>query len=245
MHECCRADYGQACAYRYIIPYAVIRHFMEEFEMHGSFRGCCALGFRYQDMENKHLRESLKVTGMALNPTASYPFVQFHLEVMVMPTVLHRSTDATINLLVIFKHYIMATLQCNQHVYRGPATHLAHAACRDSPLSTCCTAVRVSFADARTAALQMSDSMSGSLVFKLEPLAPAAQVLRINDVVLAIEGVAVADDGTIEFRDEERVDFAFQVRGKHIGARGPSQAGDLWCVSCLSSLGMVPEAEKS
>ncbi len=31
--------------------------------MHGSFRGCCALGFRYQDMENKHLRESLKVTG--------------------------------------------------------------------------------------------------------------------------------------------------------------------------------------
>ncbi len=48
---------------RYIIPYAVIQHFMEEFEVHGSFRGCCALGFRYQDMENKHLRESLKASG--------------------------------------------------------------------------------------------------------------------------------------------------------------------------------------
>ena len=64
----------------------------------------------------------------------------------------------------------------------------------------------------------MSDSMSGSLVFKLEPLAPAAAVLAVNDVVLAIEEVPIADDGTIEFRDEERVDFAFQVRGKHIGA---------------------------
>ena len=69
---------------------------------------------------------------------------------------------------------------------------------------------------------QMSDSMSGSLLFKLEPLAPAARVLRLNDVVLAIEGVPVADDGTIEFRDEERVDFAFQVRGKHVGACDPS-----------------------
>ena len=65
----------------------------------------------------------------------------------------------------------------------------------------------------------MSDSMSGSLVFKLEPLAPAAAVLAVNDVVLAIEEVPIADDGTIEFRDEERVDFAFQVRSKHIGAR--------------------------
>ena len=63
----------------------------------------------------------------------------------------------------------------------------------------------------------MSDSMSGSLVFKLEPLAPAARVLAVNDVVLAIEEVPIADDGTIEFRDEERVDFAYQVRGKHIG----------------------------
>jgi hypothetical protein len=86
----------------------------------------------------------------------------------------------------------------------------------------------------REASLQMSDSMSGSLVFKLEPLAPAAQVLRINDVVLAIEGVAVADDGTIEFRDEERVDFAFQVRGKHVGARGLSRAG--WVTRCVGQL---------
>ena len=51
---------------RYIIPYMVIRHFMEEFEMHGTFRGCCAVGFRYQDMENTHLRESLQVRGRSL-----------------------------------------------------------------------------------------------------------------------------------------------------------------------------------
>ena len=35
---------------------------------------------------------------------------------------------------------------------------------------------------------------------------------------LPFSKVPIADDGTIEFRDEERVDFAFQVRSKHIGA---------------------------
>ena len=49
--------------------------------------------------------------------------------------------------------------------------------------------------------------MAGSLIYKLDPLAPASKTLRVNDVVLAIEDVPIADDSTIEFREEERVEF--------------------------------------
>ncbi len=65
--------------------------------------------------------------------------------------------------------------------------------------------------------LQLPPSGSGSLVFKIDPLAPAADILRVNDVVLEIEGVRIADDGTVEFRNEERVEFSHIVRSKHIG----------------------------
>ena len=54
-------------------------------------------------------------------------------------------------------------------------------------------------------------------MFKIDPLAPAADILRVNDVVLEIEGVRIADDGTVEFRNEERVEFSHIVRSKHIG----------------------------
>lgn len=55
------------------------------------------------------------------------------------------------------------------------------------------------------------------MVFKIDPLAPAAKVLKEHDVVMEIEGVPIADDGTVEFRNEERVEFSHIVRSKHIG----------------------------
>ncbi len=74
--------------------------------------------------------------------------------------------------------------------------------------------------------LQLPPNGSGSLVFKIDPLAPAADTLEVNDVVLEIEGVPIADDGTVEFRNEERVEFSHIVRSKHIGRllATPSQA---------------------
>ena len=111
--------------------------------------------------------------------------------------------------------------------------------------------------------MQVPASGSGSLVFRIDPLAPAAEVLKEHDVVMEIEvrrpavvraaqvtrcevmcicttaasaathpslhgphtacahapqGVPIADDGTVEFRNEERVEFTHIVRSKHIGA---------------------------
>lgn len=65
--------------------------------------------------------------------------------------------------------------------------------------------------------MQVPPTGSGSLVFKIDPLAPAAKVLKEHDVVMEIEGVPIADDGTVEFRNEERVEFSHIVRSKHIG----------------------------
>lgn len=42
-------------------------------------------------------------------------------------------------------------------------------------------------------ALQVSASQSGSLVFKIDPLAPAHEALAQNDVVTDIDGVPIAD----------------------------------------------------
>ncbi|KAK9834040.1 hypothetical protein WJX81_005089 [Elliptochloris bilobata] len=108
----------------YIIPWIIVQHFRAEYETHGTFRGCCSVGFRWQDMENNHLR-----------------------------------------------------------LY-----------------------------------FQMPDVRSGSLVYRLDPLAPAAEVLAEGDVVTEVDGVAVADDGTVSFRHEERVEFSHLIRCKHIGA---------------------------
>lgn len=65
--------------------------------------------------------------------------------------------------------------------------------------------------------VQVPPTGSGSLVFKIDPMAPAMSVLKEHDVVLEIEGVPIADDGTVEFRNEERVEFSHIVRSKHIG----------------------------
>jgi len=55
------------------------------------------------------------------------------------------------------------------------------------------------------------------VVYKIDPLSQASQVLQVNDVVLEVDGVPIADDGTVQFRDDERVDFSHIIRRKHLG----------------------------
>ena len=63
----------------------------------------------------------------------------------------------------------------------------------------------------------MTKGQSGTLIYRVDPISPAAEVLREEDVMLECEGVPVADDGTITFRNEERVDFAHLFRSRFIG----------------------------
>jgi len=63
----------------------------------------------------------------------------------------------------------------------------------------------------------MVSGQTGILINKMAPLAPTAQVVRIDDVLLEIDGIPVGNDGTIPFRDGERVSFKYELLKKFVG----------------------------
>ncbi len=57
----------------YIIPWKIVAHFLREYERHGLFRGCCSVGFRWQDMENTHMRAHYRARCPTPTPA---PFIE-------------------------------------------------------------------------------------------------------------------------------------------------------------------------
>ena len=64
---------------------------------------------------------------------------------------------------------------------------------------------------------QLKEEQTGALVNKVYPEAPVEGVLATGDVVLAVDGVPVENDGTIEFRPGERTYFGYLVEQKQLG----------------------------
>jgi S1-C subfamily serine protease len=62
---------------------------------------------------------------------------------------------------------------------------------------------------------------TGVLVGKVLAGFPAAEVLEPGDVLLAVAGQAVADDGTIEFRARERTSFRYALDLRQVGEEIP------------------------
>jgi S1-C subfamily serine protease len=63
---------------------------------------------------------------------------------------------------------------------------------------------------------------TGVLILSSAPLAPSAKVLQKGDVILEIDGVRVANDGTIPFRKgslKERVQLSYYITQKFAGER--------------------------
>jgi S1-C subfamily serine protease len=58
---------------------------------------------------------------------------------------------------------------------------------------------------------------SGVLVRTVAPVSPAASVLQAGDVITAVDGLDVADDGTVELRDRERTDLSYGVDRHQVG----------------------------
>ncbi|KAK3411238.1 hypothetical protein EUGRSUZ_I00006 [Eucalyptus grandis] len=54
---------------------------------------------------------------------------------------------------------------------------------------------------------RMLPEMTGVLVNKINPLSEAYRILKKDDIILAFDGVPVANDGTIPFRNRERITF--------------------------------------
>ncbi len=55
-----------------------------------------------------------------------------------------------------------------------------------------------------------------SLSSKIDTLAAAHKVLQQNDVLLSFDGIPIDSDGTVCFRDGERVDFSYLVSSKYV-----------------------------
>jgi S1-C subfamily serine protease len=64
---------------------------------------------------------------------------------------------------------------------------------------------------------RMADGQSGVRVTKLAPLFEGDDKLRIHDVLLGLDDYAIANDGTIEFRPGERIDFLYAIDRKQVG----------------------------
>lgn len=57
----------------------------------------------------------------------------------------------------------------------------------------------------------------GVLVNKVHPFSAASGVLEKNDIILALDGHEIACDGTIIFRDRERISYSYLFSTKHAG----------------------------
>ncbi|KAL2482112.1 Protease Do-like 10 [Forsythia ovata] len=61
---------------------------------------------------------------------------------------------------------------------------------------------------------QMRPGLTGVLVSKINPLSDAYKVLKKDDIVLSFDGVPIANDGTVPFRNRERITFDHLVSMK-------------------------------
>eukprot|EP00276_Gloeochaete_wittrockiana_P001837 CAMPEP_0184671688 /NCGR_PEP_ID=MMETSP0308-20130426/85649_1 /TAXON_ID=38269 /ORGANISM="Gloeochaete witrockiana, Strain SAG 46.84" /LENGTH=606 /DNA_ID=CAMNT_0027118861 /DNA_START=212 /DNA_END=2032 /DNA_ORIENTATION=- len=64
---------------------------------------------------------------------------------------------------------------------------------------------------------KMIAGQTGVYINRVQPLAQAAQNLKKGDVLLNIDGVQVANDGTIPFRKGERIAFRYLITQKFYG----------------------------
>ncbi|KAF3775689.1 Protease Do-like 10, partial [Nymphaea thermarum] len=53
----------------------------------------------------------------------------------------------------------------------------------------------------------MQPEMTGVLISKINPLSDAYQALQKDDIILSFDGVPIANDGTVPFRNRERITF--------------------------------------
>ncbi len=67
------------------------------------------------------------------------------------------------------------------------------------------------------AAWGLSGDQRGIIVIKVFENSPAAGVLAVNDVITAVDGHAIADDGSIALNDETLTNYKYAIDQYHVG----------------------------
>ena len=65
--------------------------------------------------------------------------------------------------------------------------------------------------------LRVPDDVSGVLITQIVPGTPAHGRLRPGDILVAVDGHAVAEDGSVEFRPDERTHFDYYIQHHQVG----------------------------
>jgi S1-C subfamily serine protease len=63
----------------------------------------------------------------------------------------------------------------------------------------------------------MPETEGGVVVTHVAPFSSADGLLQEGDVILALDGVPVSADGTVPFRENERLDMSYVISAKHVG----------------------------
>ncbi|QDZ19377.1 trypsin-like serine protease [Chloropicon primus] len=66
-------------------------------------------------------------------------------------------------------------------------------------------------------ALGMRKDQKGVLIKRVNQTSPSSKLLRRGDILLEFEGVEIANDGTVQFRSGERINFTYLVSQKFSG----------------------------
>ena len=64
---------------------------------------------------------------------------------------------------------------------------------------------------------QMEDGLSGVLINQIIPGSPADGYLQVGDILLSFEDYTIGNDGTVEFRTNERTQLTYVIQQKQIG----------------------------
>lgn len=62
----------------------------------------------------------------------------------------------------------------------------------------------------------MKKEQTGVMIIAIQVDSPVRNILSVNDVLLSVDGITVANDGTVEFRKEERTSLNYVVQRKYI-----------------------------
>ncbi|KAF6003122.1 hypothetical protein CCYA_CCYA09G2718 [Cyanidiococcus yangmingshanensis] len=99
--------------------------------------------------------------------------------------------------------------------------------------------------------LGMELSETGVFLRRIHPLSGATTVLQKNDVLLEFDGNRIGNDGTVQFRKNERINFNFLVKEKYVGdecelriLRGKTRLNVRYKLDESSSSQLVPVHEK-